>query len=106
MDLDALSYEVIGACIEVHKCTGPGMLESAYEMCVAHELEKRGLTFERQVPVAVDYKGLHLPNAYRVDMVVDKRIVLELKTVERLQPIHEAQILTYLRLGNFRSVCS
>ncbi|MDB4936928.1 MAG: hypothetical protein JWP87_3900 [Labilithrix sp.] len=99
--LDALSYEVIGACIEVHRAVGPGMLESAYEECVSEELKFRGIPHERQVPLALTYRTLQLPTAYRIDLVVDSQIVLELKRVERLLPLHEAQTLTYLRIGKF-----
>lgn len=91
--------EVIGALIEVHRHLGPGLMESAYEACVCAELSERGLKFERQQPLAVNYKGLRLDCAYRLDLVVQESILLELKAVERLLPIHEAQVITYLRLS-------
>jgi GxxExxY protein len=91
--------EVIGAFIEVHRTLGPGLLESAYEACLCAELSLRGLRFARQRSLPVDYKGLHLDCGYRLDIVVDDRILIELKTVERLLPIHEAQVVTYLRLA-------
>ena len=90
---------VIGALIEVHRTLGPGLLESAYEACVCAEFSLRGLRFARQRPLAVDYKGLRVDCGYRLDIVVDERILVELKTVERLLPIHEAQVVTYLRLA-------
>lgn len=91
--------EVIGALIEVHRHLGPGLLESAYEACVCAELCERGLKFVRQRPLAVDYKGLRLDCGYRLDLVVEENILLELKAVERLLPIHQAQLITYLRLS-------
>ena len=91
--------EVIGALIEVHRHLGPGLMESAYEACVCAELSERGLKFERQRPLAVNYKGVRLDCAYRLDLVVQESILLELKAVERLLPIHEAQVITYLRLS-------
>ncbi len=89
---------MIGACIEVHRCLGPGLLESAYEACLAHELTLRRLSFERQVPLPVIYKGVQLECGYRMDFVVCQELVVELKAVERLLPVHEAQLISYLRL--------
>jgi len=89
---------VIGACIEVHRALGPGLLESAYEVCLAHELTLRGLSFERQVALPVRFKGVELDCAYRMDFVVGNELVVELKAVEQLLPVHEAQLITYLRL--------
>ena len=96
---DELTDQVIGACIEVHRCLGPGLLESAYEECLCHELSLRNLAFERQVPLPVHYKAVKLDCGYRLDIVVDRQLVLELKTVEALLPIHQAQLLTYLKLS-------
>ncbi|MDB4995833.1 MAG: GxxExxY protein [Myxococcaceae bacterium] len=96
------SEVVIGACIEVHRHLGPGLLESAYEECVARELALRGLRFERQRAVPLEYKGVALDCGYRVDLIVEGMLVVELKSVERLLPIHEAQLLTYLRLTTLR----
>ena len=93
-----LSKEIIGAAIEVHRALGPGLLESAYEACLCHELILRNIPFERQVPLLVEYKGVKLDCAYRLDILVDQRIVVELKAISEIQPIHEAQLLTYLRL--------
>jgi GxxExxY protein len=92
------SERVIGACIEVHRQLGPGLLESAYEVCLAHELELRGFRAERQRPVPLRYKGISLDCGYRLDLVVDDALVIEIKAVERLLPIHQAQLLTYLKL--------
>ncbi len=97
---NALSREVIGAAIEVHKALGPGLLESAYEECLCQELKLRNIPFERQVELPIEYKGLKLSAGYRMDIVVDNLLVLELKSVEKLLPIHQAQLITYLRLSN------
>lgn len=95
---DPRTRAIIGAAIEVHRALGPGLMESAYEECLCHELNLRGLAFERQVQVPVRYKGVHLDCGYRVDLIVSGEVVVELKTVEALLPIHEAQLLTYLKL--------
>ena len=100
--VDLLSNRVIGAAIEVHKALGPGLLESAYEECLCCELSEASITFERQVPLPVIYKDIKLQCGYRIDIVVSKVIILELKTVESILPIHEAQILTYLKLANLK----
>jgi GxxExxY protein len=100
--LDSITEQVIGACIEVHRVLGPGLLESAYEVCVCHELSLRNISFDCQVPLPVQYKGIKLDCGYRMDLVIEKQIVLELKTVEQLLPIHEAQLLTYLKLSGIR----
>jgi len=93
---------IIGAAIEVHRTLGPGLLESAYEECLCHELHLRGLTFERQVDLPVLYKGLQLDCGYKMDLVVEREVVLELKCVEKILPVHEAQLLTYLKLSGKR----
>ena len=100
---DPLSHAVIGAAIEVHRGLGPGLLESVYETCLAHELRKRAVRFERAVQLPVYYDGLSMDTHFRLDLVVDGRLVVELKSVERLLPVHRAQLLTYLRLGGFRN---
>ena len=100
---DPLTEQIIGACIEVHQCLGPGLLEGVYEACVCQELTIRGITFRRQVPLPINYKGLLLDCSYRADVVVDESVVVELKAIEQLLPIHQAQVLTYLRLGNYRT---
>lgn len=96
--VNALTEQVIGAAIEVHRVLGPGLLESAYEACLCHELHLRGLPFKRQEPVPVSYKGVRLDCGYVIDLLVDDALVVELKTVEVLQPVHSSQLLTYLRL--------
>ncbi len=102
MDLNELSKKVIGAAIEVHKTLGPGLLESAYEECLCDELTLQGLSFERQKPLPVTYKGKLLDCGYRLDIVVEKAIILELKSCEKIEPIHRAQLLTYLKLSGLR----
>jgi GxxExxY protein len=92
------SETVIGACIEVHRTLGPGLLESAYEECLAHELNLQGLCFERQRQVPVRYKGVFLELGYRLDLVVEGQLIVEIKAVERLLSVHSAQVITYLRL--------
>ena len=99
---EELTQAIIGAAIEVHRVLGPGLLESAYEECLCHELSLRGLAYERQVPLPVVYKGVRLDCGYRMDIVVEGRVVVELKTVETLLPVHEAQLLTHLKLSNRR----
>jgi GxxExxY protein len=93
-----LTDRVIGACIEVHRALGPGLLESAYEECLSHELALREVGFERQKPLAVEYKAVRLDCGYRMDLVIENRLVLELKAVDQLLPVHDAQVLTYLKL--------
>lgn len=97
-----LTSRIIGAAVEVHRMLGPGLLESAYEACLAWEIAERGMGVERQVPLPVQYKGVELECGYRMDMVVEKSVLLELKTVRAIEPIHMAQILTYLRLSGLR----
>jgi len=96
---NALSYEIIGSAIEVHRILGPGLLESAYEECLCKELKLRSIPFERQVELPIEYKGMKLSAGYRINIVVDGLLILELKSVEKLIPIHEAQMLTYSRLS-------
>jgi GxxExxY protein len=98
VDLNELSGKVIGAAIEVHKILGPGLLESAYEECLCHELELRSIPYERQKELPIEYKGITLDCGYRLDVVVENKLILELKAAEALEPIHEAQLLTYLKL--------
>ncbi|MBV8879831.1 MAG: GxxExxY protein [Planctomycetaceae bacterium] len=95
---NVLSKEIIGAAIEVHRSLGPGLLESIYEECLAHELALRHLTFRRQVALPLIYKGIRLDAGYRLDLLVESRIVVEVKAVEHVLPVHEMQVLTYLRL--------
>ena len=93
-----VSDKIIGAAIEVHRELGPGLLENTYETCLAHELTLRGIPFERQMAINVNYKGVELDCGFRVDLFVDDLVIVELKAVEILAPIHTAQVLTYLKL--------
>ena len=99
--MNKLTDKIIGAAIEVHKSLGPGLLESAYQVCLAHELSLARVSFQCQVPLPVTYKSLQLDCGYRLDFLVEKLVVVELKAVESLQSIHEAQLLTYLKLGGW-----
>jgi GxxExxY protein len=96
---DPLTEKIIGFAINVHRHLGPGLLESAYEECLCYEIEQSGLSFRRQVPLPIIYKAVRLDCGYRMDIVVQDHVIVELKTVERLLPIHEAQMLTYLKLS-------
>ncbi len=98
---DPLTDRIIGCAIEVHRSLGPGLLESAYEECLCYELAQSGVAFRRQVPLPVLYKEVKLDCGYRMDVVAEDRVVVELKTVERLAPVHDAQIITYLRLSGY-----
>lgn len=100
---DPITALVIGAAIEVHRVLGPGLLESAYEECLCHELSLRGIAFERQLALPVDYKGVRLDCGYRLDIVLPGKLVIEVKAVEALAPIHDAQLLTYLKLSGIRT---
>jgi GxxExxY protein len=100
---DPLTDQVIGFAIEVHRHLGPGLLESAYEECLCYELKVNAVGFQRQVPLPVVYKSVRLDCGYRMDVVVENRLILEIKSAERLMPIHEAQVLTYMRLGGVRT---
>lgn len=97
---DELSNQIIGAAIEVHRILGPGLLESTYEQCLCHEFSLKNISFERQKPLPVTYKGIDLNCGYRLDILVEKLVIVELKTVEHIEPIHEAQLLTYLKLSD------
>ena len=99
MDLNELSYKIIGCAYDVHKILGPGLLESTYEKCLCFELEKLDIKYERQKELPINYKGMTLDNGYRIDVLVEDKIVIELKSVDTLQPIHSAQLLTYLKLS-------
>lgn len=102
MEFDELSSRVIGCAIEVHRGLGPGLLESTYEQCLAHELTLNGIQFELQYPLPVEYKGVRLECGYRVDVMVEKKMILELKSVDRITAIHEAQLLTYMKLAKLK----
>ena len=99
--MNELTGRVIGAAIEVHRHLGPGLLESAYEQCLGFELGAQGIAFVRQAPLALEYRGHHLDCGYKMDLVVERRLIIELKSVEHLLPIHDAQVLTYLRLSGY-----
>ena len=102
MEINQLSSKIIGAAIEVHKALGPGLLESAYEKCLSHELGLRRLSLERQKELAITYKGQELDCGYRLDLVVEKAIILELKSCEKIEEIHKVQLLTYLKLSGLK----
>lgn len=95
-----LTEQIIGAAMEVHRAIGPGLLESAYENCLCRELEIRGIAFDCQIEVPLEYKGFRLDCGYRLDLLVDRKIIVEVKAVERVLGVHEAQLLTYMRLLN------
>ncbi|GLI36477.1 GxxExxY protein [Desulforhabdus amnigena] len=101
-ELNELVGQVIGAAIEVHKALGPGLLESAYATCLCRELDLRSIPYEKEKPLPIDYKGTKLDCGYRMDLLIDNQLILELKSCDRLQPIHEAQLLTYLKLTGIR----
>ena len=100
---DPQTSAIIASAIEVHRFLGPGLLESAYEECLCHELHLRGLSFKRQIELPVLFKGLKLDCGYKIDVIVEDAVVLELKCVERIHPIHEAQLLTYMKLSGKRT---
>ena len=102
MEFDELSNRVIGCAIEVHRNLGPGLLESTYEQCFAHELRVEGMPFKLQHPLPVEYKGLKLDCGYRVDLLIDNSLIVELKSVDSVLPIHQAQLLTYMKLSSIK----
>lgn len=102
-EYDPLTNKVIGCAIEVHRELGPGLLESAYEECLAYELKVQGLDIKRQIELPIKYKSVELKCGYRMDILIPDKLVIELKTVEKLLPIHQSQILTYLRLSGVKT---
>jgi GxxExxY protein len=100
MELNDITQKIIGCAIQVHKSLGPGLLESAYEECLSYELIKSGLSIKRQQPTPVVYKEIKLECGYRIDILVENAVVLELKVVDEFNPVHEAQILTYMKFSN------
>ena len=102
MDLNQLTGEIIGAAIEVHKTLGPGLLESTYEECLCRELDLRKIPYERQKELPIEYKGVRLNCGYRLDVIVSNKVILEIKSCESILPIHEAQLLTYLKLTGIK----
>ena len=103
MEFDDLSRRVIACAIEVHRELGPGLLESTYEQCLAHELALNGISFQFQTPQPVQYKGILLDCGYRLDLFVEKELIVELKCVEEVKGIHEAQLLTYMKLARVKT---
>jgi GxxExxY protein len=99
VELDALTERIIGCAIAVHRVLGPGLLESTYEACLAHELEKHGFHVAKQKEIPITYKSVRLDCGYRVDLLVNDTVIVELKSIEKLEPIHKAQLITYLRLA-------
>lgn len=97
---EELTKEIRAAAIEVHRHLGPGLLESSYEECLCYEFTQRDIAFERQVLLSVEYKGVKLNCGYQIDIIVENKVILELKSVEQVLPVHEAQLLTYLKLSN------
>ena len=102
MEINYLTEKIIGCAIEIHRNLGPGLLESAYEECLAFELQRAGLHFERQKAVPVVYKEIKLDCGYRIDILVENQVIIELKTVEEFNPVHEAQVLTYMKFAEKR----
>lgn len=102
MTNNEISTLVIGAAIEVHRTLGPGLLESAYEECLFYELKQKGLQVERQIALPIVYKEIKLDHGYRLDLLVNNQVVVELKTVEAINDVHQAQILTYMKLGGYK----
>ena len=103
MEFDELSNPVIGCAIEVHRELGPGLLESTYEQCLAHELRLTGISFQLQRPQPVEYKGIQLDCGYRIDLLIEDQLIIELKAVEEIKGIHQAQLLTYMRLAGIKT---
>jgi GxxExxY protein len=102
MEFDNLSNKIIGLIIEVHKQLGPGLLENTYKQCLAYELMNANIDFEMEVNLPIQYKSVNIACAFRIDMIIENQLILELKNVEKLLPVHEAQILTYMRLSNIK----
>ena len=102
MTEEQIGHSVIGAALKVHSAVGPGLLESAYETCLLYELEKRNLSVRRQVVISFRYEALTIENGYRIDLLVGDLVVVELKALEAILPVHRAQLLSYLRLGGFK----
>ena len=102
MEFDLLSKEIIGCAIEVHRLLGPGLLESAYEECLMYELKKNELKVERQKPIPIIYKEIKLDCGYRLDLLVENKVIIELKSIDAFLPVHEAQILTYLKFSGIK----
>ena len=102
MDENQIGERLLGCALKVHRTLGPGLLESVYETCLAVELDEAGLTFDRQLTLPVNYNGTIIEAGYRLDLLVERRVVVEVKAIETVAPVHRAQLLSYLRLGDFR----
>ncbi len=102
MEFESITREIIGSAIEVHKQLGPGLLESAYEECLVYELQQKGYKIERQKPIPIIYKEIKLDYGYRIDILVENKVLLELKSIDAIAPVHEAQILTYMKFSNIK----
>ena len=102
IEFSELSNKVIGCAIEVHKALGPGLLESAYQHCLCHELKLNHINFQKEKPLPINYKGCRLDCGYRIDILVENEIILEIKSIERLQRIHEAQIISFMKLSDIK----
>ena len=103
MEFDELSHRVIGCAIEVHRELGPGLLESTYEQCLAHELSRENISFKLQHPLPVIYKSVRIDCGYRIDLLVEDKLILELKSVEQIKDVHTAQLLTYMKLAHIKT---
>ncbi|NGP77202.1 GxxExxY protein [Balneolaceae bacterium YR4-1] len=102
MKLNDITDSIIGAAIEVHRKLGPGLLESAYQRCIFYELNRKGFKIREEVPMPIIYKDVHLDHGYRMDLLVEEKVVVEIKSVESFTDVHIAQLLTYLKLGNYK----
>jgi len=102
-EFEAISHQVIGCAIEVHRTLGPGLLESSYQRCLSRELELNGIAHNCEVPLPIEYKGICLDCGYRVDVLISNQLIVELKSVKKIEPIHEAQLLTYLKLSKIKT---
>ena len=102
MEVNVITENIIGASIDVHKVLGPGLLESTYEECLCYELEQRKIQYVRQYNLPIKYKDVHIDCGYRIDLLIEEKVVVELKAVERLLPLHDAQLLSYLKSGNWK----
>ncbi|MGD9782327.1 MAG: GxxExxY protein [Kiritimatiellia bacterium] len=103
MEKDPLTERVIGCAIEIHRALGPGLLESTYQQCLIHEVKLNGIPFQPEKPIPVEYKGIRLDCGYRIDALVDGSLILELKSVDEIAPIHKAQLLTYMKLSGIHT---
>jgi len=103
MEINTITEKIIGGAIAVHTALGPGLLESAYETCLLFELKEQGLSLKQQVPLPIKYKNVELDCAYRLDLVVEEKVIIELKSIESLLPVHKAQLLSYLKLSGYKA---